>query len=432
MKVLLIRLNSVPFPVPPPDAPLGLLYVAAALEGAGHGVVVRDLNWQKIEPEIWDQIGDGEIGAVGISMLSFVRAEGYRIIRRVKELNPGVMVMVGGIHATVLGKQVLGAYPADACVVGEGEATAVELVGRWARGESLVGCSGAWVRGGDYNPRPLLDIDSIPFPAWSHTDLSKFTMTCTKSFRPGYVANGIQIDSVPWAPIIASRGCVGRCTFCNAWKHWGGKVRSRSASAIVAEMALLNMKYGVRLFAFNDDAFPLRRQQMVDMCELLINSPYKFAWQTTTRADTVDDELCELMKAAGCFMVAVGIESGSQTIHNGLKKHLDLERAKAGMDSIRRSGMALYPLLMVGNPGETEETIKETVKYVNDARPYFYSYVTGVMIVPGTDLCYLAGIEDGFWTKPDTDGLPYYLKENSLEELTHYSNMIQSGVKRCQ
>lgn len=433
MKTLLIRLKSIGFPVPPPDAPLGLMYVAAALEAAGHEVVVRDLNWQEIESALWDEIRRGEIGAVGVSMLSYVRSQGYQLVLKINETNSNVKIMVGGIHATALGERIIERYPVDACIVGEGEETIVELVNRWVAHESADGVSGAWIPGAEFTSRPLIkNLDSVSFPAWRHTDLSKFTMTCTTSFKPGKIANGIQIDSVPWAPIIASRGCVGRCIFCNAWKHWDGIVRFRSAENIISEIEMLYDKYGVRLIAFNDDAFPLRRSQMVDFCNGLLKRNVKIAWQTTTRADAVDSELCELMAASGCFMVAVGIESGSPAIHARLNKRLDLEKAIVGMEAIYKSGMALYPLLMIGNPGETRETISETIQYLNRVKPYFYSYVTGVMVVPGTELCAMSGINNDFWLDENADGLPLYLKENSREQLREYSEMIESGVPRWQ
>ena len=447
MKILLVRLKSYGFPCPNPDMPLGLLYVAAALEKANHTVVLRDLNWQEIEDDIWNEIKTGEIQVVGISMLSMVRSAGYDLCKKIKEINPKVKTVIGGIHATAVGKNIVEKlWYVDACVSGEGESSFAELIYSYGEGEKYYrsGIAGVYDRrfysnfycnfDVEFTERgPIPNLDTIPFPAWKHTNFDKFQMTCVNSLKGKIeVVNGIELATARWSPMIASRGCIGKCIFCNAWKHWGNMVRFRSAENILDEVETLYNEHNIRLIAFNDDAFPMKRSQCVEFCEGLIKRNLRIAWQTTTRADMVDDELCKLMKESGCFMVAVGIESGSQKIHDRLNKKLNLDRAMEGMLSIRKSGMVLYPLLMIGNPGETENTIDETIEYLNKAKPYFYSYVSGVMIVPGTELCRMCNIADNYWVEEGKDGLPKYLKENNKEQLRYFSCKIQNGVNVVQ
>jgi len=436
MKILLIRIKTEGFPVPLSDIPLGLLYIAAACENAGAEVVMRDLNRQEIEPELLDDIETGEIDIIGFSMLSFVRSEAYRMINEFKALNPNVKIVVGGIHATSCHKEIMEHYPVDVCVIGEGEGAIAELIESWSNGESI-----EWVTGirskehGLHESRRLnKNLDNYLGPAWHHTQFDWYKM-CVATLISDRVINGVTLGQARWAPIIASRGCIGRCIFCNAWEHWGSVVRLRSAWDIVNEMEYLNKKYNIELFAFNDDAFPLQRKQCLDVCNMIIERDLKIAWQTTTRGDTLDDELCEAMRESGCFMVAVGVESGSEIIHQHLNKKLDLKKAERSLQMIREHGMISYALMMIGNPGECEQSIQDTIEFMKRAKPNWYSFVRGVMIVPGTPICDMA-IESGqitndIWTEPDANGMPLYTGECSMEQINEWAYRIEREIPKC-
>ncbi len=435
-KTLLIRLNYEGFPVPPPDLPLGILYLAAALEANGFPVVVRDLSRQMIEDEIFEQIRTGEIGMVGITMLSYVRSEGYALIRKIKQINPNSFIVLGGIFALSFPDELIRRFPVDACAVGEGEEIIVELAKYRHTGEGFEDIKGIYSKlAGWHGARePIKNIDDISFPAWNHSDFDWFKMTCA-TLIPDKVVNGVRLGDARWAPIIASRGCVGRCVFCNAFKHWGNKVRYRSAESILDEIEVLYHEYDIRLLAFNDDAFPMNHQQCLDFCSGLHARDLKIAWQTTTRADGIDDEVCRAMAAAGCFMVAVGIESGSSVIHRKLQKGINLDKAVESLQSIRRAGMISYALLMIGNPGESDETISETIAFLKKSKPNYYSHVSGVMIVPGTKLCEMAvsggQIDNSFWFDENSNGLPHYTVENSEAQFALWAERIGREVPKC-
>jgi radical SAM superfamily enzyme YgiQ (UPF0313 family) len=430
-------LNYTGFSIPPPDLPLGVLYVASALESDGHNVIVRDLCRTKIENEIWEQIQTGEIALVGISFLSFVRSEGFRLCRKIKSLNSECHVVAGGLFPTSMPYEIIDKYPFDSIACGEGEGIIVELAGvvdqKCSADITLI--RGIYSRSFGWcgDREPIKNLDEINFPAWHHSNLAWFQMTVT-TLIPNHEINGRTIGNKPWAPIIASRGCVGRCVFCNAFSHWGDMVRFRSAENILDEVEILYHQHGVRLLAFNDDAFPLRKSQCVDFCNGLIDRKLNVAWQTTTRGDVVDADLCELMHRAGCFMVAVGVESGSPAIHANLKKHLDLDRAAQSLKLIRDAGMISYALLMIGNPGESNQTIAETQNWLLSARPNWYSFVRGVLVVPGTELCNMA-IEHGQFEKSiyldeNVDGLPIYTVEHPREQFDRWAEEIESVVPR--
>lgn len=435
MKALLIRLKSDHYPVPPPDMPLGILYLASSLENAGHDVVVRDLNRQEICPADWEQIKSAEIRFVGISFLAYARSEGFRLAKKIKALNPHAYIIAGGVFPQALPDGLIERYPFDAVVLGEGERAIIQILDSIASGAGTEGIPGIYTRAHGWGgPQELIaDLDSIPFPARHHSNYDWYKMTCA-GLMPDKVVNGVRLGSARWMPIIASRGCVGRCIFCNAFEHWGNRVRFRSADNILDEIEDAHRNSGVTLFAFNDDAFPLRKSQCAEFCEGLIRRGINIAWQTTTRGDTIDAELAALMARAGCFMVAVGVESGSETIHAGLGKKLDLDKAAASLRIIRDAGMISYALMMIGNPGESDKTITDTINWLRGARPNWYSFVRGVMITPGSKLCDMAvaagQISNEIWLDENTDGLPIYTVENSRAQFDIWADKIEREVPR--
>jgi len=414
MKIILLRLDYRKFPVPPPYLPIGILYLASVLEKNGFEVKVIDLN---IVPEtsLWQEVRNTQV--IGISMLSYVRSQGYRIINELNRLYPEKKIVLGGAFPASISNVLLARYPINAIVAGEGEQAFLQLCKRWQNNEvverKIYSCN-------------LMDINSIPFPAWHHSNFDYWTMQIAKT-RPNWEINGVIIGKARWSPIIASRGCFGRCTFCNAFKHWNYKIRFRSGKSLVDEIEQLVIKHNVTLFSFDDDAFPINKQQCLDFCNEIKKRGLKIAWKADTRADRMDKEMLIQMKEAGCFMLAIGIESGSPIIIKNIKKNLDLNKAKQTIAEIKKVGIIAYALLMIGNPGENESTIKETVKFLEESKPNIYSYVTGVMIVPGTEMQQLAGISDEFYA--EGDGLPYYTKEHSLKELTKYAQMIEQVPK---
>lgn len=411
MRILLIRTDFRGLPVPPPYMPIGLLYVASALERSGFGVSVVDLN-RNGQSNLWAEVDKADV--IGISMLSYARSQAYQIIADIRQrYGDGKKIVLGGPFASSLPELLAQTLPVNAVVVGEGEAAFASLCAAWLQGMN-----------GFHNIvwGELIDMNTLPRPAWQHSAFDAWDMQIAKS-RPDWMANGVRIGDARWAPIIASRGCHGRCVFCNTYEHWGRQVRFRRGGDIANEMEELVTDYGVNLFSFDDDAFPYDREQCMEFCHEIKKRNLHVAWKADTRADVFDAEMLRAMKDAGCFMLAIGIESGSPTILRNIGKGLDLDKARQAIADMKEVGIIAYVLLMVGNPGETEETIKETVHFLEETKPNIYSFVTGVMVLPGTRLQKMAGVPDEYYL--EGDGVPMYLKEHSMEELHGYGNMIR-------
>ena len=413
-KVVLIRLDLRPHKVPPPYMPIGILYLASALEQEGFITKVIDLSKQTIA-ELYKELPDTSI--VGISMLAAVRQQGYNLIQDIKTKYPNIKIVLGGCFPASIGQELLYTYDIDAIIEGEGERGIVELCNKWKNNEKVEKKIYSF---------DLLDINAIKFPAWHLTKFEWWDMQIAKS-RPDWTINGVKIGNARWSPIISSRGCFGKCTFCNAFKHWNYKIRFRTGKNIADEIEELVTKHNVTLFSFDDDAFPINKKQCLDLCAEIMQRNLKIAWKADTRIDRMDKEMLIAMKEAGCFMLAVGIESGSETILKNIKKGINLKKAKETIKLIKEVGMIAYTLLMVGNPGETIETIQETVKFLEETKPNIYSYHTGVMIVPGSEMQTIGNIPNNYYLKGD--GLPCYTSEHSLDQLTKFAHMIDQVPK---
>lgn len=404
MRILLIRSGTRGYAVPPPDTPSGLMYVASSLRQAGHKVEIMDLEFERL--------GDlSDYDAVGITILSKARQNAFRFIRLIKHKWPKIRLVAGGPHVSSCAEQMLEKTEVDAVVVGEGEAAAVEA---FESDERRI------------FRHDLLDVNEIPFPAYDLVDLNQYYMQIARS-NPDWVIDGMRLGDLRYAPIVASRGCFGRCTFCNAWAHWGLKIRRRSAENVADELEMLNARHGVRLISFNDNCFPSSKRQGMEVCQEIQKRGLQILWKADMRADVVDLELAKEMRAAGCIMPALGLESGSPKILEGINKNLDLDKARESLLAIKEAGLICYVLLMIGNPGESRETIMETVNYLNDIRPHLISFVRGVMVLPSTEMDRLNGTPENFWSTGDD--LPFYLKERTIEELDSYVLELQKIYK---
>lgn len=406
MRILLLRPSTAGYATPPPDTPSGLMYLAATSRWVGHDVEIRDLDHE--------ELGDiSRFDAIGITILSKARQNAFGLIRKIREQRPQVRIIAGGPHVSSKPYLTLRALPIDCVVSGEGEeAFLAALEAPWPEHVESTG---------------PLDIDAIPFPAYDLVDLDRYYMQIARN-NPDWIIDGLRIGDLKYAPMIASRGCVGRCIYCNAWKNWGLKIRRRSAKNVVDEMEMLNTKYGVSLISFNDNCFPSTRTQGMEICAEIQRRGLKMLWKCDTRADIIDETLAIEMRKAGCFMVAVGLESASPTILKNINKKLDLDKARKSMQAIKDAGLLSYALLMVGNPGESEQTIRETAAFVSSVKPHLVSWVCGVMILPSTQMETIGNITDDFWS--NGDDLPYYLEERTMDELTAYAQILQDEIEK--
>ncbi|MEW5946492.1 MAG: radical SAM protein, partial [bacterium] len=203
-------------------------------------------------------------------------------------------------------------------------------------------------------PRPLvMDLDALPRPA---RDLLPYL---PKFYRP---ASNCYLRS-PSTSMITSRGCPGRCTFCDRTVSTN-RLRGHSAGRLLETIEELRKDYGFRDVIFYDDNLVTMRGTVRVLCEELTRRGAPVSWSCIARVDMVNFEVLKLMKRAGCWQVAYGIENGSQEILDALKKGITLDQVRRTLQWTREAGISTRGYFMIGVPGETVETIRRTISFM--------------------------------------------------------------------
>jgi anaerobic magnesium-protoporphyrin IX monomethyl ester cyclase len=395
------------------NPPLGLLYIAGTLLSQGFDVNVLDCCLEGREA-ISKAIEKLHPNIVGITCLTPARKKSLEVAKIVKDCDSTIKVVMGGVHPTIMYEQLLENYPfVDYVVIGEGEITFLEL----AQGKELSQISGLAFRDGyrviKTTPRKYIEnLDEISFPAWHLVDLKKYP-SCGKG-----IVHGIDLAKEPRISVIFSRGCKGHCDFCSSWWVWRGW-RHRSPKNMVDELELLNKKYGIHHFNFADDALTIDMNATIELCDEIIRRKLKIVFLVTTRTDCVNEKVLRKLKEAGCYQVAYGVETGSPILLTKMGKENEVEEAKRAIRLTKKAGLKAIALMIVGNVGETEQTIRESVNFLRQTNPDEIGCIGGLLILPGTKLykeckakCF---INDDFWLSDE----PYkvYTLEHSSKEL---------------
>lgn len=337
--------------------PLGIMGIAAFLEARGIDTEIIDcygthLTGQELADEVIRRRPDG----VGFSCTTSSFLEGYRIAELLKDARPDLPVVFGGAHACSVGASLLDSFPAiDYLVLGEGEQTMFELAAAGFRTpETVPGI--AFRKDGKAilsAPRGLIaNLDDLPFPAYRRLP----------DFPRRY---NLPLFSYPTAPntsIISSRGCPYNCSYCDRSVFSRG-FRFNSPDYITDHLAMLHKDFGIRHVFFYDDLFTFDRKRVAEFCELKERKRIPVTYNCIARLEHVDDELLRLLKRSGCWQVNFGIESGDPEVLKKHRKFYDLDEVQRKLSMVRKAGMRVKGLFMIGLPGETEETIRRTIDY---------------------------------------------------------------------
>jgi anaerobic magnesium-protoporphyrin IX monomethyl ester cyclase len=375
---------------------------------------------------VWRQVAeivaDFRPEVVGLSVSTPAYRSARNVSRIVKEWNNRCIVVWGGAHPTLAGRDVLEReQDVDFVVRGEGEITFKELLDQLERGggADLGGVEGlSFRRGGGVVDNPsrdfIADLDSIAFP---RRDLLLNAIDPPRAFRN----------------LMGSRGCPYGCAYCASKELWKRQVRFRSAESIVQEIRLLKSTYGVEEFEFWDDSFTLRRSWVAELCQRMIADKMGLFWWCNTRADLLDEDMLRLMKHAGCSAIHIGVETGSERTLASLDRKVTPEvvlKASALLDKV---GMSWYAYFMYGFPQETLEDIELTRALM---RKLSAAYVTYSIFnpYPGTQLfeeCKKLGLVDA-----DTDWSRFSHQSpdncfNNQIDRTRFNQLIMEIALEC-
>ena len=334
-----------------PSPPLGLAYLAAALAAAGIKVKILDLVvYPYSQAMLQNLLEDFQPQIAGLTAVTMTVIDALAVIRDIKLLNPAIVTVMGGPHVTFCAPDTLNKHPElDVIVLGEGERTIVELSRAVAKDNGWSTVAGIAYRKGSEirytSPRkPIDDLDKLPEPARSLLPLGR------------YRALGMPIS------LTTSRGCPFKCIFCVGRKMVGAKVRYRSPGRVVDELENLNT-LNFHQINIADDLFTANRKHCLAVCDEIIRRRLKLRWTSFARVDTVSEEILTRMKAAGCSAVSFGVESGNQQILRTIEKGITREQVVAAVKMCRQAGILPYASFILGLPGETPQTIKETMKF---------------------------------------------------------------------
>jgi radical SAM superfamily enzyme YgiQ (UPF0313 family) len=353
-KVLLIN----PAPEIAANPPLGLLYVAAALERAGVQTKVHDVAFDPDRFELHRLVEEWKPEVVGITSTTPLYPHAKDIAEYVKTALPKTWVVMGGIHPSVVQRQVLEDSATDVVALGEGEELMPALVRAYPNIKAAIRLPGVIAKfDGEMKagppPKRIDNLDELPIPARHLIDIRRYF-------------SGAGHDRIKWSlpqpslPIIASRGCPYRCTFCASELVHGKKIRFRSVENIRFELEKLITIYGIRGVYFYDDTLTFDLEWLEQLCHLL--KELGLTWICGTRLDRVNRQVLEMMRDAGCVLISYGIESGDrEMLSKVLKKGLTIETIKKNMRLTREVGIATVANYMLGFPGETKESMKRTI-----------------------------------------------------------------------
>jgi anaerobic magnesium-protoporphyrin IX monomethyl ester cyclase len=398
------------------EYPIYLSYTAAVVEQAGFDVAFIDAIMDELGIEQFahrvSELGP-RLALIETSTPSI--AFDMETAAALKRHAPGTFVALLGSHVTYFDRQTIADNPAvDAVLRGEFEYTAADLARALDAGADLAGVPGITYRDAEGDPRrnpdrPLFEpLDGMPFPA------RHIVKACTEGSEGGgdYRA-GIYSGGKPTA-MVSSRGCPYRCTFC-LWPDsmYGHKFRARSAVNVVDEIEEAARTYGHDEIYFDDDTFTIDRQRVMDITRLIRERGLEkeVEWIAQCRVDTVDREMLEAMKAANCGYILFGVESGSPAMLKKMKKGITLDKVRAAFKLTRQVGIKTQAFFLFGVPGETPQTIRETLDFAKELNASSTQFAVAIPH-PGTAL-YEECKAKGWLTSEDWAD---YTAENSVIE----------------
>ena len=355
-------------PCPPPRSVqgLGLPYLAAALEQAGHKVGIFDTYpppRNAAHPEDPDALLAEAIAAqspslVGVSIHTPAYAERVHLAKCLRQRLPDALLVAGGHHPTAAPAQLLRHSDFDACVIGEGERTLVEIAENARGGRSRRDTRWmAAIRGVAYKAEGrvvrtarrglIADVDSLPLPAHHLLGLERYDPHPVLGLR----SQGL----------LTYRGCPMRCAFC--CNPQGTRVRLRTPSRVVDEVERVVSDFGVGGVNVYDNLFGLNRAHSLIVCDEMVRRRVDVVWGCWTAGDLVDAQLAARIRAAGCITVLFGAESGDDEVLSRAGRGFTISQHQAGIRALLSAGLKVRVFLMVGLPGETEAGIRRTVDF---------------------------------------------------------------------
>lgn len=363
--------------------PIGISYIAAVLQENNYAVKILDaeaLNLGVNETAGWLIKESPDI--VGITVTTPLIDTSITLAKEVKKRNSDIKVVLGGSHISALPEESLAYKPVDFVVRNEGDYSFLELVRALEKGTDLSSVKGIGYKSNNklvLNPRRerIENLDQIPFPARNLLPNEKYLN----------MYYGDQFTTM-----ITGRGCPFQCIFCSSAITFGHRVRFRSPGNVIAELKEIVYKFRRRRITFADDTFTLNKRRTIDICKGIIDNSLDISFTCSSRVDTIDEERLVYLKKAGCRHITYGVESGDNNILKTIKKGTTVEQARNAIRLTKKYDIETHASYMLGNPGETIETINRTVEFANELDTDFTQFTIAVPL-PGSEMWDMANKE---------------------------------------
>ena len=344
--------------------PTGLCYIAALLRQNGLDVSIWDAEALGVgQEETVRAIQERRPDIVGIACKTLWIESAHRVAQMLKEKMPDVPVVGGGNHVTAMPERTFKEYPSfDILVLGEGEVTFLELIRALNEGKDLHEVAGLALReaGGTVRTAPrerIRDLDSLPFPAFD------LLPNLAAHYKPPLTS----VEKLPAFSLVGSRGCPCKCTFCDRGV-FQNRVTHHGPQYMVSLIKDLHDKHGIRYLMFDDDNLLLNKNYLFQLLDLLEGTGLRIPFSCQSRVDTIDEEKVDRLKRARCRMIQFGIESGSQKMLDAMKKGITVEQIRTAIALTRKARIRAAGFFIVGYPGETRETLEETVSLIRECK----------------------------------------------------------------
>ena len=381
MKVVFIIPNFDTYVITPQ---LGVMYISSYVKKYGHQTVIIDalrdnLNYEQILSIVNKENPD----CVGIHCLSSFYDNVVALSRMLK--NNGFRVYIGGVHPTFVPYTTLLESEADYVMIGEGEIPTLKLLNNNFVNNNIQGVYSIQDLKDDFhtidgNPiqkaEIIQNLDDLPFPDWE---------SCPPDSYP-HAPHAVISKNYPIGIITTSRGCPFRCTFCSSHNFYNG-VRFRSIDNVIKEIKYLIDKFHIKELQFIDDNLTLKKSYIIELCKKIKSEKILIDWTPINgvRADSIDDVVAIEMKSAGCYLLDFGIESVNSSILKNIKKGETIEQITKAINCAHNAGLLTIGNFIFGLPGETKDTIEETINYACRSkldRAGFFA----LNVLPGSDI----------------------------------------------
>jgi len=354
--------------------PVGLAYLASILRKEHEVKIIDSITLGYGLEDLRRELRSFYPDIVGITSVTPSTPQAYAVAKITKEVREDCTVIMGGPHVTFLPKRTLEECEhVDIIVKGEGEKTVEELTKAIENGESLEKVRGIAFRRGNQivenETMPFIkNIDEIPFPSRDLLPMDKY-----------------QFNGVKYTTMLTSRGCPFGCSFCSSSRLFGGYWRGRSPENVLEEMRVIYEDHKIKNIELMDDTFTLNQKRAEKICDGIIKRGWDIAWSASSRVDTITKKLAEKMKKAGCWVIYLGIESGSQRILDSIGKRITIEQVKKAVKIVKDTGIQVLGSFIIGFPEDTHQTIKQTINFAKSLN-LDYAQFSILTPYPGTPI----------------------------------------------